>query len=46
MRHEGKKKTSNLTRKEGGRCRQVEINVLEHDMSEKKKKGGWGWGED
>lgn len=35
-----KKKKRNLTTKEGGRRRQVEINVLEHDMSEKKKGGG------
>lgn len=41
-----RKKSPNLTTKEGGRCRQVEINVLEHDMGEKKKKGGCGWGED
>lgn len=42
-----KKKNQNLTTREGDECCQVEIKVLEHDMSEKKGGGGGGldgWG--
>lgn len=34
-----REKNIDLTTKEGGRCHQVEINVLELDMSEKKNGG-------